>query len=62
DDSTSIDDDSFSIDDINYVEASPSDSELVSKEVVESVIPEVGGIDIYIMQSIKDDTYNTPCF
>nr|GEV74460.1 hypothetical protein [Tanacetum cinerariifolium] len=40
DDSTSIDDDSFSINNIKYVEASPLDSELVSLEVVEIVIPE----------------------
>ncbi|GJZ30463.1 hypothetical protein Tco_0575510 [Tanacetum coccineum] len=32
DDSTSIDEDSFSIDDIDYVKASPPDSELVSLE------------------------------
>nr|GFC81172.1 hypothetical protein [Tanacetum cinerariifolium] len=37
---SSIDDDSFSIDDIDYVEASPSDSELVSSEVMEIVISE----------------------
>ncbi|GJU94217.1 hypothetical protein Tco_1318973 [Tanacetum coccineum] len=55
DDSTSIDDDSFSIDDIEYVEASPPDSELVILEVVESVIPEVGGIDTDILLTIKDD-------
>ncbi|GJT02746.1 hypothetical protein Tco_0823915 [Tanacetum coccineum] len=55
DDSTSIDDDAFSIDDIDYVEASPPDSKLVSLEVVEIVIPEVGGIDIDILQTIKDD-------
>ncbi|GJR65813.1 hypothetical protein Tco_0011878 [Tanacetum coccineum] len=54
-DSTSIDDDSFSIDDIDYVEASPPDSELVSLEVVEIVIPEVGGIDTDILLTIKDD-------
>nr|GEV21408.1 hypothetical protein [Tanacetum cinerariifolium] len=36
-----IDDDSFSIDTIDYVEASPLDSELVSSEVMEIVIPEV---------------------
>ncbi|GJR29765.1 hypothetical protein Tco_1105997 [Tanacetum coccineum] len=53
--STSIDDDSFSIDDIEYVEASPPDSELVSLEVVEIVIPEVGGIDTDILLAIKDD-------
>ncbi|GJX83035.1 hypothetical protein Tco_0332516, partial [Tanacetum coccineum] len=55
DDSTSIDDDSFYIDDIEYVEASPPDSELVSLEAVESVIPEVGGIDTDIILTIKDD-------
>nr|GFC54997.1 reverse transcriptase domain-containing protein [Tanacetum cinerariifolium] len=38
------DDDSFSFDNIDYVEASPPDSELVSSEVMEIVIPEVGGI------------------
>nr|GEV43520.1 hypothetical protein [Tanacetum cinerariifolium] len=37
---SSIDDDSFSIDKIDYVKASPSDSELVSSEVMEIVIPE----------------------
>nr|GFB17631.1 hypothetical protein [Tanacetum cinerariifolium] len=41
---SSTDDDSFSIDNIDYVEASPPDSELVSSEVMEIVIPEVGGI------------------
>nr|GEW37390.1 hypothetical protein [Tanacetum cinerariifolium] len=51
----SIDDDSFSIDDIDYVEASPPDSELVSSEVMEIVIPEVGGIDDDILLTIKDD-------
>nr|GEZ99854.1 hypothetical protein [Tanacetum cinerariifolium] len=39
---SSTDDDSFSLDNIDYVEASPPDSELVSSEVI--VIPEVGGI------------------
>nr|GFA70774.1 hypothetical protein [Tanacetum cinerariifolium] len=34
--SSSIDDDSFSIDDIDYVEASPPDSELVSSEIKEN--------------------------
>ncbi|GKE06687.1 hypothetical protein Tco_1398705 [Tanacetum coccineum] len=55
DGSTLIDDDSFSIDDIDYVEASPLDSELVSLEVVEIVIPEVERIDIDILLTIKDD-------
>nr|GEV42771.1 hypothetical protein [Tanacetum cinerariifolium] len=55
DESTSIDDDSFSIDDIGYVEASPPNFELVSSEVMEIVIPEVGGIDDDILLTIKDD-------
>nr|GEY43514.1 hypothetical protein [Tanacetum cinerariifolium] len=42
---SSTDDDSFSFDNIGYVEASPLDSELVSSEVMEIVIPEVGGIE-----------------
>nr|GFA17598.1 hypothetical protein [Tanacetum cinerariifolium] len=37
---SSINDDSFSIDDIDYIEASSPDSELVSSEVMEIVIPE----------------------
>nr|GEY30143.1 hypothetical protein [Tanacetum cinerariifolium] len=37
---SSIHDDSFSIDNIDYVEASPPDSELVSSEVMEIVISE----------------------
>nr|GEV64100.1 hypothetical protein [Tanacetum cinerariifolium] len=41
DEFSSPDDDSFSIDNIDYVEASPPDSELVSSEVMEIVIPEV---------------------
>nr|GEX05121.1 hypothetical protein [Tanacetum cinerariifolium] len=52
---SSIDDDSFSIYKIDYVEASPHDSELVSSEVMEIVIPEVGGIDDDIPLTIKDD-------
>nr|GEW44686.1 hypothetical protein [Tanacetum cinerariifolium] len=52
---SSTDDDSFSFDKINYVEASPPDSELVSSEVMEIVIPEVGGIDDDILSTIKDD-------
>nr|GFC13870.1 hypothetical protein [Tanacetum cinerariifolium] len=43
---SSIDDDSFSIDNINY---------LVSSEVMEIVTPEVGGIDDDIPLTIKDD-------
>nr|GEY68043.1 hypothetical protein [Tanacetum cinerariifolium] len=55
DDSTLYDDDSFSIDNIEYVKASPPDSELASSEVMEIVIPEVGGIDDDILLIIKDD-------
>ncbi|GKE64473.1 hypothetical protein Tco_1518634 [Tanacetum coccineum] len=47
------DDDSY--DNIEYVEASPPDSEIISLEVVEIVIPEVGGIDDDILLTIKDD-------
>nr|GEZ96065.1 hypothetical protein [Tanacetum cinerariifolium] len=49
------DDDSFSIDNIDYIEASPPYSELVSSEVMEIVIPEVGWIDDDILLTIKDD-------
>nr|GEY62307.1 reverse transcriptase domain-containing protein [Tanacetum cinerariifolium] len=45
DEFSSIDDDSFSFEKINYVEASPPDSELVSSEVMEIVTPEVEGIE-----------------
>nr|GEV87325.1 hypothetical protein [Tanacetum cinerariifolium] len=55
DEVSSIDDDSFSLDNIDYVEASPPNSELVSSEVMEIVIPEVGGIDNDILLTIKDD-------
>nr|GEW08753.1 hypothetical protein [Tanacetum cinerariifolium] len=55
DGSTSNDDDSFFIDNIEYVEASPTDSELVSSEVMEIVIPKVGWIDDDILLTIKDD-------
>nr|GEY47091.1 hypothetical protein [Tanacetum cinerariifolium] len=41
---SSTDDDSFSFDNIDYVEALPFDSKLFSSEVMEIVIPEVGGI------------------
>nr|GEW54886.1 hypothetical protein [Tanacetum cinerariifolium] len=50
-----IDDDSFSIDKIDYVEASPPDPELASSEAMEIVIPEVGGIDDDILLTIKDN-------
>ncbi|GKB51041.1 hypothetical protein Tco_0901794 [Tanacetum coccineum] len=54
-DYSSSDNDSLYSDYIYYVEASPPDSELVSLEVVEIVIPEVGGIDTDILLTIKDD-------
>ncbi|GKA74722.1 hypothetical protein Tco_0781024 [Tanacetum coccineum] len=47
------DDDSY--ENIDYVEASPPDAEIVSLEVVEIVISEVGGIDDDILLTIKDD-------
>ncbi|GKG14200.1 hypothetical protein Tco_0353800, partial [Tanacetum coccineum] len=55
DDFTSSDDDSLYGEDIDYVDASPSDAEIVSLEVVEIVIPKVGGIDTYILLTIKDN-------
>ncbi|GJW49641.1 hypothetical protein Tco_0090992 [Tanacetum coccineum] len=47
------DDDSY--ENIDYVDASPPDSEIVSLEVVEIIILEVGGIDDDILLTIKDD-------
>nr|GEW86849.1 hypothetical protein [Tanacetum cinerariifolium] len=55
DEFSSNDDESFSIDNIKYVEASPFDSELVSSEVMEIVISEVGGIADDTLLTIKDD-------
>nr|GEW54609.1 hypothetical protein [Tanacetum cinerariifolium] len=55
DEFSSTNDDSFSIDNIEYVEASLPDYELVSSEVMETVIPEVGGVDDDILLTIKDD-------
>ncbi|GKB45200.1 hypothetical protein Tco_0890142 [Tanacetum coccineum] len=55
DDSTSSDDDSPYGEDIDYVNASPPDAEIVSLKVVEIVIPKVGGIDDDILLTIKDD-------
>ncbi|GKF22727.1 hypothetical protein Tco_0075049, partial [Tanacetum coccineum] len=54
-DSTLSDDDYPYGEDIDYVDASSPDDEIVSLEVVESVIPEVGGIDTDILLTIKDD-------
>ncbi|GJU59311.1 hypothetical protein Tco_1237077 [Tanacetum coccineum] len=55
DDSTSSDDDSPYGEDIDYVDASPPDAEIVSSKVVEIVVSEVGGIDDDILLTIKDD-------
>ncbi|GJU92680.1 hypothetical protein Tco_1317436 [Tanacetum coccineum] len=60
DDSTSSDDDSPYGEYIEYVDASPPDAEIVSLEVVEIVIPEVGGIDDDILLTIKDDILHNP--
>ncbi|GJY43396.1 gag-pol polyprotein [Tanacetum coccineum] len=50
---SSSDDDSYK--NIDYVDASPPDAEIVSLEVVEIVILQVGGIDDDILLTIKDD-------
>ncbi|GKB77889.1 hypothetical protein Tco_0944784 [Tanacetum coccineum] len=49
-DSTSINDDSFSIDNIDYVEASPPHSELVSLEEVKDFHPEDGELEDGILR------------
>ncbi|GKG10914.1 hypothetical protein Tco_0342314, partial [Tanacetum coccineum] len=54
DDNSSSDDDSY--ENIDYVDASSPDYEIVSLEVVEIVVPEVGGIDTDILLTIKDNT------
>nr|GEU55645.1 hypothetical protein [Tanacetum cinerariifolium] len=51
---SSIDDDSFSIDDINYVKASPPDFELVSSEVMEIVIPETKSSSTSLNSLLKE--------
>ncbi|GJZ77983.1 hypothetical protein Tco_0642655 [Tanacetum coccineum] len=55
DDYSLSDDDSLYSEDIDYVEASPPDSELVSLEEVEDFDPENGEIDTDILLTIKDD-------
>ncbi|GJU65332.1 hypothetical protein Tco_1247167 [Tanacetum coccineum] len=52
-DYSSSEDDSY--ENIDYVDASPLDAEIVSSEVVEIIIWEVGGIDTNILLTIKDD-------
>ncbi|GJY37539.1 hypothetical protein Tco_0422917 [Tanacetum coccineum] len=53
-DNSSSDDDSTYGEDIDYVDASPPDVEIVSLEVVEIIVPKVGRIDDDI-HLIKDD-------
>nr|GEW59854.1 hypothetical protein [Tanacetum cinerariifolium] len=55
DEFSSTDEDSFFINNIDYVEASPPDFDLFSSGVMEIVIPEVGGIADDILLTIKDD-------
>nr|GEV74581.1 hypothetical protein [Tanacetum cinerariifolium] len=59
DDSTSIDDDYFSIEDIDYIEASPSDSELVSLEEVKDYILREKFLNIHLLiakiESLNDN-------
>ncbi|GJU33326.1 hypothetical protein Tco_1176915 [Tanacetum coccineum] len=58
DDNSSSDDDSY--ENIDYVDASPPDDEIVGLEVVEIVDPEVGRIDDDILLTIKDDILQNP--
>ncbi|GJS66508.1 hypothetical protein Tco_0681072 [Tanacetum coccineum] len=55
DDYASSDDDPLYSEDIDYVDASPPDSELVSLEEVKDFDTEDGEIDIDILLTIKDD-------
>ncbi|GKE75602.1 hypothetical protein Tco_1537643, partial [Tanacetum coccineum] len=58
DDSTSTNDDSPYGEDIDYVDASPPDSELVSLEVVENVTPEDGEMEEDLYGSFFLFTYH----
>ncbi|GJU74664.1 hypothetical protein Tco_1266069 [Tanacetum coccineum] len=62
DDSTSSNDNSPYGEDIDYVDASPPDSELVSLEVVENVTPEDGEIedDILLWHTTTRSDYSLP--
>nr|GEZ95613.1 hypothetical protein [Tanacetum cinerariifolium] len=53
---SSSDDDSLSFDKIDYVEASPPDSELVSSEVMEIVIPEG---DMLLFEAFLNDDHSS---
>ncbi|GKD11061.1 hypothetical protein Tco_1190746 [Tanacetum coccineum] len=55
DDNSSSDDDSPYDEDIDYVDASPPDVEIVSLEVVEIIVPEDGRINDDILLTIEDD-------
>ncbi|GKD21453.1 hypothetical protein Tco_1223156, partial [Tanacetum coccineum] len=55
DDYASSDDDTFYSEDIDYVEASPPNSELVSLEEVKNFVTEDGEINTDILLKIKDD-------
>ncbi|GJX45774.1 hypothetical protein Tco_0262450 [Tanacetum coccineum] len=62
DDNSSSDDDSTYGEDIDYVDASPPDVEIVSLEVVEIVDPEAERIDDDILSTIKDNALQTETF
>ncbi|GJY63846.1 hypothetical protein Tco_0465306 [Tanacetum coccineum] len=61
DDNSSSDDDSTYGEDIDYVDASPPDDEIVSLEEVEIVNPEIERINDDILLTIKDDTLRDNC-
>ncbi|GKF97057.1 hypothetical protein Tco_0292878, partial [Tanacetum coccineum] len=56
DDNSSSDDDSTYGEDIDYVDASPPDVEIISLEEVEIIDPEIERINDDILLTIKDDT------
>ncbi|GKC86920.1 hypothetical protein Tco_1147569 [Tanacetum coccineum] len=62
DDSTLSDDNSPYGEDINYVDASPPDVEIVSLEVVEIVDPKAERIDDNILSTIKDNALREKLF
>ncbi|GJV84315.1 hypothetical protein Tco_1524213, partial [Tanacetum coccineum] len=61
-DYSSSDDDSLYSEDIDYVDASPPDSELVGLEEVKDFDPESGEIDTDILLIIKDDILQEKLF
>nr|GEW72530.1 hypothetical protein [Tanacetum cinerariifolium] len=54
---SSIDDDSFSLENINYVEASPPDSELVSSEVME-IVTRKGSRETLLLKAFLNDDHS----